>query len=40
LTSDDDASSTITIDSNKQVNYVNPNVEIDGETYKLQITAK
>ena len=40
LTSDDDASSTITIGSNKQVNYVNPNVEIDGETYKLQITAK
>ena len=40
LTSDDDASSTITIDSNKQANYVNPNVEIDGETYKLQITAK
>lgn len=40
LTSDNDASSTITIDSNKQVNYVNPNVEIDGETYKLQITAK
>jgi hypothetical protein len=40
LTSDDDASSTITIDSNKHANYVNPNVEIDGETYKLQITAK
>jgi hypothetical protein len=40
LTSDDDASSTITIDSNKQANYVNPNVKIDGETYKLQITAK
>lgn len=40
LTSEDDASSTITISSSKQVTYVNPNVVIDGETYKLQITAK